>query len=204
MPDTFIQLPTDGTGKMVRARSRTVGANTVYEQAAWLPPNQTWVAYADAVAFAANKHHLTLFNGAGSGVVVKAMKLFAVNLQSAAVTGVFVRFDIMRASASSAGTALTPVALNTANASLPAQVTVRTGATVTEGALLFPYISLNEEETATQALTKAFLGQFESLLFEGIDVQPLTLREGEGVTVKQITSSTVGSFGWIVVFTVET
>jgi hypothetical protein len=132
------------------------------------------------------------------------MKLFAVNLQSVAVTGVLVRFDVMRVSSSSGGTAITPVALDTANASLPAQVTVRTGATVTEGSLLFPYISLNEEETVTQTLTKAFQGQFENLLFEGIDLQPLTLREGEGVSVKQITSSTVGSFGWIVVFTVET
>jgi hypothetical protein len=95
--------------------------------------------------------------------------------------------------------------LDTANSPLPSQILVRTGASIlVEISLLFPYITLNEEETATQTLTKAFQGQFENLLFEGIDLQPLTLREGEGVTVKQITSSTVGAFGWIIVFTVET
>jgi hypothetical protein len=32
---------------------------------------------------------------------------------------------------------------------------------------------------------------------------PLTFREGQGICIKQITSSTVGSYAWLAIFTVE-
>jgi hypothetical protein len=38
---------------------------------------------------------------------------------------------------------------------------------------------------------------------ESTEMQELRLREGEGMTVKQITSSTVGSFAWLLAFTAE-
>lgn len=203
MAETFIQVAPDSTGKKIRNRSRVIGADTVHEQAIYQVANDTWVAYANAVAFAQNKHHIALFNAAGSGKIVKVRKLFGVNLQTGAITGVAARFDVKRTTAQSGGTEITPVSMDTNDAALPAQIVVATGATITEGALLFPWMTVNEENTATQALTTSHFQQIANILMEGADVRDLTVREGQGLTVKQITSSTVGSFGWILVFTVE-
>lgn len=203
MVEAFIQLPADGTGKKTRTRSRTIGVNVVHEQGVFLAGRETWVAYADAVAFAQNKHHIALFNATGSGVILRPRKLFAVNLQTAAITGVLVRFDIKKITAASAGTTITPEAMDTTNVALPAGVTVRTNGTITEGNLLYPWIASNEEETAVVGLSKTMFQQWANILMEGNEMQEHTLREGQGLTVKQITASTVGSYGWILVFDVE-
>jgi hypothetical protein len=203
LPEDFFQLPDDSTGKKVRTRSRVVGANTVHEQAFYPGSLETWVAYVDSVAFALNKQHVTIFNATGTGKIVKVRKLFAVNLQTAAVTGVVARFDIKRATAASAGTTTTPNAMDTANAALPAGITVRTNGTVTEGPLLFPWITTSEEETQLIGLSKAMYQAATNILVDGPEVQELTLRENQGLTVKQITNTIVGLFGWIVVFTID-
>jgi hypothetical protein len=196
-------LPPDSTGKRLRTRSRLVGGDTVHDQAVFLTAQETWFAYANAVVPAGNKHHLAIFNATGTGKVVKVRKLFAVNLQTAAVTGVVCRFDVMRITALSAGTAITPAPADTQNTALPGGITCKTAGTATEGPLLFPWVTTNEEESAVAALSKSVFQQAVNILMEGNEIMELTLREGEGMTVKQITASTVGSFGWIAVFTVE-
>lgn len=203
MGESFVQLPQDGVGKKLRTRQRTIGANTVEEQGVFLSAAESFVAYADAVVPAGNKHHLSIFNGVGSGRVVKLRKLFCVNLQSAAISGGLVRFDVKKTTAQSAGTALTAQKVDSNNANLPAQILVATAATITEGALLFPYMTLTEEQAVTQPLTIAMFQQFQNVLLESPELQELTLREGEGMTVKQITAITAGSLGWIAAFTVE-
>lgn len=162
----------------------------------------TFYALADNVAFAANKHHISIFNAAGSGKVVKVKKVFATNLQITAVTGAVVRFDIKRTTAQSAGTAITPVTMDSTNAALSG-VTVATGATITEGALLFPWITVSEEQPATSALSINLFQQATNLILEGNEVQEPVLRPGEGLTIKQITSTAVGSHAWLIAFTVE-
>jgi hypothetical protein len=203
MPESFIGLVPDGTGKRIRTRTRQVAGEDRHEQYVTLAAAETWFAYADAVAFAQNKQHITLFNATGSGKLVKARKLFAYNLQTAAVTGVSCRFDLKRVTAGSAGTAITSAPADSLNAALPAGVAARTNATVTEGAILFPWLTSTDEELATPALSKGAFQQSTNILIEGNEVQELALREGEGLTVKQITNTTVGSYGWLIVFTVE-
>lgn len=200
MADGFVQLPPDSTGKKLRTRDRGSVGHDQYVALAAAP---TFDVLADAVAFAANKHHLTLFNGIGSGVVLRLRKLFVTNLQTGTATGVVVRFDVKKATTASAGTTLTPQVHDSSDTSLPAQVTVRTGGIVTEGALLFPWVTSNEEEKAGEALSKSLFQQSVSLLPEGPEIKEYVLREGEGLTIKQITSSTVGSFAWLCVFTVD-
>jgi hypothetical protein len=203
MADGYVQLPADSTGKKLRTRTRVVGPDTVHEEATWRPGRETWYAYADAVAFVANKHHISIFNASGSGKIVRVVKLFAVNLQIAAVTGVVVRFDIKRITASSAGTTITPVAADTNNPALPAGVTVRTNGTITEGSTFFPWLSSVEEETAVVGLSKSMFQQWANQVPEGEEIQEPTCREGQGLTAKQITSTTLGSFGWLMAFTVD-
>lgn len=203
--ESYIQVAADGAGKKLRSRQRTIGANDVHEQAVFNAAPETYFALADAVALAQNKHHISILNAAASGVIIKVRKIFPINLALAAVTGVALRFDFKLATAHAGGSVITPVKADSANAALPAGVTVRTGATaVTESSLLWPYTCTNDEVGATQAFPSAQLMQALNSIPDGNEIQELTLNQGEGMTVKQITSSTVGSFGWLMVFTRET
>lgn len=203
MPNSYTQVPPNSTGNKMRTRSRVIGADTVHEQAVFSAALPTYYAVADAVALAANKHHISIFNGSGSGVVVAVKKLFQINLSLSAVTGVALRFSGFRSTAQSAGTSITPQSMDTNNPALPGQVAVATGATVTNGGLLFPYVTQSDEMTAANTAVANYLSQYGNLVLESQEMQEIRLREGQGFTVQQITSSTVGSFAWLMAFTVD-
>lgn len=204
MPNSYTQVPPNSTGNKMRTRSRVIGADTVHEQAVFQGSLPTYYALADVVAFAANKHMISIHNAAGSGVMIVLKKMFLINLALAAVTGVALRQDVKRFSAvHTGGTAITPLPCDTINPALPAGVTVKTGATVTDVSLLFPIVFTNDETGATQAFPTTALQAGINWLPEGAEVQEIRLREGEGVTIKNITSTTVGSYAYMIVFTVD-
>jgi len=202
MAESFIALPPDSTGKKLRTRDKVIGANTVHEQAVFSASLPTFFVLADAVAFAANKHHLSIMNTAGSGKVIAIRKLYQINLALAGVTGAAIRFDMKKATALSAGTAITPQSCDSDD-TFPAGITVATGGTVTEGALLFPYTCANDEVTAANTAVANFLSAGFNWMPEGQEIKEYRLRPGEGFTIKQITSNTVGSFAWLAVITVD-
>jgi hypothetical protein len=203
MPESFTQVPPNSTGNKMRTRSRVIGADTVHEQAVFQGALPTYYAVADATTFANGKTHISLVNAVGSGVVVALRKLFAINLQTSAVTGAALRLDVRRITGHSAGSLITPTTTDSNNPSLPAEITVRTNSTPTSPVLLYPFIVTVEEETATAALSKNMFQSMTNLQPEGLEIQELRLREGEGVCVTQITNSTVGSYAWFAVFTVD-
>jgi hypothetical protein len=199
--DTFTQVPPNSTGNKLQMRSRLRGSDTVLQQAVYLDHAETWSAVADASAFAGSKHHISLYNAASSGVTLQIIELRWINLALTTVTGVGIRFDVRRfASAHSAGTLITPEAFDTANAALPAGVTVRTGATITTGNLIFPF-ALNNDEVPLTGLQNQILAQ--NIMPNHVGAGNFVLREGQGLTVQQITASVVGSFAWHVIFTSE-
>lgn len=202
MSESFTQVPPNSTGNKMRTRSRVIGADTVHEQGVFTAALPTYYAMADAVAFAANKQHISIFNNAGSNQVIAIRKMFHINLSLAAVTGVAVRFDVKKTTAQSVGTAITANSADSANPALSG-LQIATGATVTEGAILYPITTQNDELTAANTAIANYLMQFGNLALEGIEQQEYRLRPGEGMTVKQITSTTVGSFAWLIAFTVE-
>lgn len=204
MAESYTQLPPNSTGNKIRTRTKSIGGNTVHEQAVYQAALPTYYALADAVTFAANKQLISILNAAGSGKVVAIKKLFMINTQLSSVTGVAVRADVKRMTAHSGGTTITPTLCDSDNAALPAEITVRTGATsVTESSLLFPLTFTNDEAGATQAFPSTQLMAAFNWMPEGVETQETRLRPGEGLTVKQITSSTVGQFAWLMVFTVD-
>ena len=204
MPESYIQVPPNSTGSKVRTRSRVIGANTVHEQAVYQAALPTYYALADAVTCAQNKQVISILNDTGSGKVVALKKLFIINTQLSTVTGVAIRSDVKRATAHSGGSTITPVAADSTNPAIPAQITVRSAATsVTESTLLFPLTYTNDELGATQAFPTAQLMAGLNWFPEGAEVQEVRLREGEGLTIKQITNSSVGQFAWLIVFTVD-
>lgn len=163
---------------------------------------QTWYVCADAVALAANKWHLTVWNGSSN--VIKVRKLFLVNVQTGAVTGVAVRLSMFTiASAPTSGTLLTARPADSTNTALPGTLEVRTGPTASAGNLLWPVVAACGEIGATQAFPSTHLLQFGNLMLEGNEIQEMTLRQNEGMGVQQVTSTTVGSWAWVLAFTIE-
>ena len=201
MPETFVQLPPDSTGKKLRTRTKTIMGETDHEQAVYQTGLPTFWATADAVALAVNKHHISIFNGTADKMVI-IRKLFQINNQLTSVTGVALRFSAFRSSAQSAGTAITPISADLDD-TLPVGISVATGATVTNSGLLFPYITQNDEMSAVNTAVANYLSQYNNLLLESNEMKELRLRPGQGFTIQQITSSTVGSFAWLMAFTVD-
>lgn len=201
MAETFIQLAPDSTGKQLRTRTKTILGQTVHEQAVYQTALPTFYAVADAVALTANKHHISVFNGTADKMVI-VRKLFQINVQLSAVTGVALRFSAFRSTAQSAGTSITPVSADLDDV-LPVGISVATGATVTNSSLLFPYVTNSDEVTAGNTAVSNYLTQYNNLLLDSPEIKELRLRPSQGFTVQQITSSTVGSFAWLMAFTVD-
>lgn len=162
-----------------------------------------FLALADNVAFAQNKHHISIFNAADSTNLIMLERLHFVNLALTAVTGVGIRFDVKRTTGQSGGTALACTPYDSAD--LPRldtnKILVATGAAVVEGALRYPVVTNNDEIGLTAATLPGLLSRVNVFTSEG-NVKRGVLRPGEGLTVKQITPSTVGSFAWVLQFAV--
>src|SRR5687767_8936988 len=95
MAEGLFQVPPDSTGAKIRTRSRSIGGNTVHEQAIFPAALPTFYAFVDSVVPAQNKHHLTVWNGHASALL-RLKKLFVLNLQTATVTGALTRFDVKK------------------------------------------------------------------------------------------------------------
>jgi hypothetical protein len=168
----------------------------------WIPP----------AAVGANKLYADLFNAAGSGKVLELRGLWAIPKTDVAVTGaVGVEVGLYRTSAvgtggtahtyngGSAATAHVITPVDTANATPPAGITARLGPAggATIAALLWAQY-IPTEESAT---SMAYLAAFQNLLPMGTMTQRPTLREGQGLLIKQGTVAGAGSLGFLAQFT---
>lgn len=208
MAEQFIQLPADGVGKKLRTLEQTINGQVVQTQYVAMGAAPTYYIWANDIALAGSKHWLTIANLTGSGKLVKLKKLFLQNLALAAVTGVAIRLDLFKCAAAnvSAGTNITAETMDTTDPAVPAQTAVKiaTGATVSaNGARLFAYATNNDEVGATNGFPTSVIQAGTNLIAEGAEVRELHLREGEGVTLQQITASTVGLYGVLAVITIE-
>lgn len=204
MAESFTQLAKESTGNKIRENQRTIGSNVVKEQFVFQTARQTYLVIAEDCAFANSKQHISIYNGAGSGKVVKINKLFMTNmLANVVVTGGARRLDVKRATNFSGGSDLTPLKHDSSNSDIPSQILIKTGATVTEGVLLFPLVFPDDEMLLTQNSVAQQIFSGINWIPEGIEIQEVTLNEGEGMTIKQVTASTVGITTWIIVFTLE-
>lgn len=167
----------------------------------------TYKATATGVAYAANKSMLTLFNGVGSGQILRVKRIWHLNNQTAAVTGVLTTMEVRRISASSGGTAVTPVKHDTASTTPPAQVLIATGPTdtLTADAAYMRYMYSNDEPAAS-SLTNDETECVPVLscvldLTGDTDIEPIVLREGQGLCLRHTGSTVVGVTDVIIEFT---
>jgi hypothetical protein len=199
MPESFVQLPADSTGKKLRTRQRVIGSNTVQEQFVAQSAEPTYYIWVAPVAPAANKYFLACLNTAAQPV--KLRKMFLINAQLTAVTGVGLQFDVRRISSITAGTGVTPNPADTVDGAIASFTCVHAPSAVTEGVLLYSWYTNNDEIGLTNGFPSSFLQSLISMQPEGAELRELTLNQNEGFCVKQITSSTVGSYGVLAVVT---
>lgn len=202
---TFTQVPPDSTGDKLAMRNRTKGGDVILEQSVYLSEEETYIYTFAGVAPAANKSMLAIHNAAASGVTVRIhdIQMYSTGMLTA-VTGVNSLLEIRRTSGTpSAGTVVAAEKFDTNNSNLPAGVTARVGGTVTDGTLLFAQVIQNDEPPLTGLPIQAFdLSIFKPL--RGIKNQPFVLREGEGLHVKNVTNTIIGSYTMVAVVSVET
>jgi len=168
----------------------------------------TWRATAQGVAFASGKSMLDIFNATGSSRVLRVRRAYQFNNGLTLVTGVLTNMRLYRTSAASAGTAVTPVAHDTGNTALHANITAGHNRTVTDGDLFRQYIWSNDEPTVSAATMDEWelLVPFAEVWNAGYgdsNVQPITLRENQGFHIKNQGSTAVGTNDFEIEFTNE-
>jgi len=169
---------------------------------------QTYTAGFLATAFGNNKSMAAILNGSGSGRIVRIKRIWVLNNQTAAVTGVLTTWALKRSSAQSAGTAVTPTKHDTASEAMPAQVAIATGATVTQTSdvALRTFVWSNDEPAASGATSDEFECLvplnciWDSATGDG-DLEPIVLREGQGIDVRHTGATTVGVCDIFIEFT---
>lgn len=167
----------------------------------------TFCACAESVQIGNNKSMISIVNTSGSTVKVKIREIKIINVQTTAVTGVVADFRLLRCVTHSVGTALTPASYDTTD-SLSVSITARTGATIgTEGTAVLRRWQWSSDEWGPGAADVEASDHALQALIPGYytinKTKPITLNANEGVTLKQVTNSTVGTFDIMVVFTQE-
>lgn len=125
----------------------------------------TYTIAATGVSFAANKSMVGIFNGSGSGQIFRVYRIWALNNQITAVTGVMTNIEIRRISAGSGGNAITPLKHDSTNSSFPAQVIVASAMTVTDTDLFRRIVWSTDEPVANATATLDELQTIPALLF---------------------------------------
>lgn len=200
--ESYVELPADSTGKRMRMREASRGgAEVVYEQYVLPTADPSWYVWGGSLACAANKHFLSILNTGAQVLHIPHLRL--VNTAVASVTGIGLTFDVKRITACSGGSTITAQIVDTGDTALSSVTILAAPTAVTEGAVLFPRYTNNDEFGITGAFPTNAIANAENLLPDELGIRQLTLRQNEGITVKQITSSAVGTLGVFAVITKE-
>lgn len=140
---------------------------------------------------------LSLFNGAGSGVILRVYRVWIENISlDIGITGGQGLLGLYRITAStSSNWTLSPRAADTNNTALPAQVTAGSKFTVTTSDL-FRRMPWTNDEASQQTMdidSIEAIGGVCSLFDTGYNdsnTQPIVCREGQGITVHAISGFT--------------
>ncbi len=162
--------------------------------------------FAKDITFAANKCLASIFNGVGSGAVLRVYRVFIYNNQHIAVTGVLTNIELRKLSASSGGTTIVPVKHDTASAALAAEIVTGTNQTITPTDVFRRIIWSTDEPSGNAAMT---IDEFQTLHplccvwsqgYADTTMDPIVLREGEGFGVIN-TGASVGQCDIVIEFT---
>lgn len=166
----------------------------------------TWRATSGGVAFAASKDMLNVFNGASSTRVIRAYRAYQFNNGTGAVTGVLTTMQVRRITAASVGTAVTPVAHDTASSALNVNTTSGTNQTVT-GTDIFRRLVWSNDEPTVSGNTQdewELLVPFAEIWNAGYgdtNIEPVVCRPGFGFEIFHSGATAVGTNDFEIEFT---
>lgn len=167
----------------------------------------TYTASYIGTTFGNNKSIATLFNGSGSGKIVRIYRMIMLNNQTIAVyNGVLTTIEIRRITASTGGAAAIVNKHDTNSGDLESQITYTTGSTDTVSDVLRRFIWSTDEPAATTSTVDEWqcLPIFNSIWESGYaetNLDPIVLREGQGIAIKQPGSNTLGLCDIFIEFT---
>ena len=165
--------------------------------------NQTWMIQTGFTPCTTSTKFIDFFNATGSGKIVRILQI-GLQKDMSAITGVPLRFDLLRTTAVGTGAATAAVAIDLSNSALPAEITARikppAGATLST--LIVSRMYHSEETNVAAQIQEAHPYWPAMALYDGSG-QILTLRENQGITLQQITTSIVGLYNVYILFTVE-
>lgn len=152
----------------------------------------------------------TLFNGSGSGVILRVWRVWVINAQTAAITATANTITLERATAASSFTTTgCNVAKHDTNSNnLPAQVLWGRDATVTRTDVFRRFFWDTNEPTVNAAYTSSELRTlpFFTCVWDSgygqADLEPIVCREGQGVTLYSAAMSAAGNCDFVMEFTV--
>lgn len=154
----------------------------------------TFIAIAAGIPFTAtNTSMLALFNGAGSGVILRVYRCWVENSsQDTAFTGTQGLLSFNRITAATASNwTIPPIPLDSSNTALPAQVICGSKFTVTTSDL-FRRVPWSTDEPTIVGGTIDELQTMNSFMYlwdtgyNDANIEPLVCREGQGVSVQNI------------------
>lgn len=151
---------------------------------------------------------LSIFNSTGSGKIVKVYRIWLFNNQTQAVAGVLTKFQIRRINASGGGIPLQIVKYNSQSENIPTTISITTGAATSLQDIIRQITWSCDEPTLTSgSIDEAETNSLYTLvwncgLFNPL-IEPLTFREGEGVTIYHGRPINVGVVDSIIEFSIE-
>lgn len=169
-------------------------------------PNNLYTVATIGEKFAFKKNMITLYNSTGSGKVLKVWKIWGLNNQSVAITGVLTEMVIYKISSSGGGASLTPLKHNSSIPNLSSLIISSSGATNKFEALIKRIIWSTDEPVATASTTNVFelrpsWNIFYELPINNTQLEPITLNEGQGITIYNVTNTSVGQADFFIEFT---
>ena len=171
----------------------------------WAPA--TFNLSAITIPLGNNKSMLALFNPGGSTVILKLQYLKIINNQTTNVTGVAADFRIRRITGLSAGTAVTPQSFDTSDTLGAGIIAAHNGTVAGESAAdLMRYVWSSDEwgpGTADVESGDHAQQQMGYMYRNQPEAKAITLRPGQGITIKCVTNSTAGNFDFELCFTQE-
>jgi hypothetical protein len=166
-------------------------------------------ATASAVELGYDKSLIALYNGNNAGKILRIREIYVVNsCCNDAVYGVVAAIELRRIAGLSSGTPIVPQSNDTAD-NLANNIVAATGGTVSgESSAFIRRWNMSTDEWTPGILTveavQATLQTYSPIFSRrDIEMRPLTLRNGQGLTVKCVTNTTAGVFDVVVCFTQE-